>query len=80
MRYNLIMKIITTLILAAFTLFITGCDRPETDKQGRHVFKPNKYTGLGTFKYIIFDGHEYVMFSNYNQGGICHSPKCSCRR
>lgn len=74
------MKIIKILILAAFILFITGCDKLETDKQGRCVFKPNKYTGLGTFTYIIFDGHEYVMFSNYNQGGICHSPKCNCSR
>ena len=68
-----------TLLLVAFTLFITGCEPPETDEQGRYVCKPNESTSVGTFWYIIFDGHEYVQFMHGNKGGISHSPKCSCR-
>ena len=29
-------------------------------------------------RYVEFDGHEYVYFQNYNQGSMCHSPKCKC--
>lgn len=73
------MKIVITLLLVAFTLFIIGCKPPEIDEQGRYVCKPNKSTSVGTFQYIIFDGHEYVQFMHGNQAGISHSPKCSCR-
>ena len=68
------------LLLVAFALFVAGCNQPETDEQGRYVFKPNESTNHGTFKYVIFDGHKYVKFSHGYQGGICHSPKCGCGR
>ena len=54
------MKIVITLLLVVFTLFIIGCKPPEIDEQGRYVCKPNKSTSIGKFWYIIFDGHEYV--------------------
>lgn len=43
------MKIVITLLLVAFTLFITGCKPSEIDEQGRYVFKPNETTNMGTF-------------------------------
>ena len=73
------MKIVITLLLVAFTLFITSCKPSEIDEQSRYVFKPNETTNMGTFRYIIFDGHEYVQFIYCSTAGISHSPKCSCR-
>ena len=43
------MKIVITLLLVTFALFITGCEPPETDEQGRYVCKPNKSTSVGKF-------------------------------
>lgn len=37
-------------------------------------------TNVGYFKYVEYDGHEYLVFSNGGHGaGICHSPKCPCQ-
>lgn len=30
------------------------------------------------FKYVDFDGHQYVMYACNNRSGITHSPKCTC--
>ncbi len=30
------------------------------------------------FKYVDFDGHQYVMYACDNRAGITHSPKCKC--
>lgn len=34
----------------------------------------------GRFEYVEVDGHEYVLWSRGNKGGITHSPKCKCIR
>lgn len=37
-------------------------------------------TNVGYFKYVEYDGHEYLIWrSNAYAGGICHSPKCHCQ-
>ena len=29
-------------------------------------------------KYLEFDGHQYVKYTDGYRGGLCHSPKCPC--
>ena len=37
-------------------------------------------TNVGYFKYVEYDGHEYLIWrSTAYAGGICHSPKCPCQ-
>ena len=32
----------------------------------------------GVFEYVEIDGHTYLMYGNYSQGGITHSGTCPC--
>ena len=38
-----------------------------------------KVANVGHFKYVEYDGHEYLIFSGGYAGGITHSPKCPCQ-
>lgn len=33
-----------------------------------------------TLKYVMFDGHEYVVARSDRGLGITHSPRCKCRK
>ena len=33
-----------------------------------------------TLKYVMFDGHEYVVARRHRCFGITHSPRCECRK
>lgn len=33
-----------------------------------------------TLKYVMFDGHEYVVARSDRGLGITHSPRCECRK
>ncbi len=33
-----------------------------------------------TLKYVMFDGHEYVVARSDRGLGIAHSPRCECRK
>ena len=33
-----------------------------------------------TLKYVMFDGHEYVVAKRNTSFGITHSPRCECRK
>lgn len=37
------------------------------------------FTNVGSFKYIEYDGHEYLIWSCGYAEGITHSPKCPCQ-
>lgn len=44
------------------------------------VKKETYFTSAGSFKYVEFDGHEYLIWtSGSHRGGITHSPKCPCQ-
>lgn len=32
----------------------------------------------GIFEYVEIDGHTYLMYDGYSQGGITHSGTCPC--
>lgn len=57
--------------IAAVALLCSGCG--ELDEKGRPIYKRQ-------FHYVVFDGHEYVMYLSYPYGGIAHSPRCECRK
>ena len=63
------------LILLA-TICCCGCSH-ETDnvmRGGTHL------TNVGSFTYVQYDGHEYLVWINgMHRGGITHSPKCPCQ-
>ena len=64
------MKLFITILFAS--LFIGGCSDSHYDEQGRYVYSSNTCS----FKYVMFDGHEYVQW--VGGGGLTHSPKCQC--
>lgn len=35
---------------------------------------------LVTLKYVMFDGHEYVVAKRGSGFGITHSPRCECKK
>ena len=63
------------LILLA-TICCLGCSH-ETDnamRGGTHL------TNVGSFTYVQYDGHEYLVWINgMHRGGITHSPNCPCQ-
>lgn len=66
------------LLIAAILFTVVGCERP-TMVDGKLNFEKGKsYAGCGQIDYIMFDGHEYVLWCHGNRGGITHSPKCKC--
>ena len=85
-------KIAMISILAAM---LAGC-RPECkiDEQGRPVAVQDKMDSAVEnnsyyfefnhlpvkLKYVVFDGHEYVVARSDRGLGITHSPRCSCKK
>ena len=40
-----------------------------------------EFNGLQVIlKYVMFDGHEYVVARRHRCFGITHSPRCECRK
>lgn len=39
---------------------------------------PNSLIDGGVFEYVEIDGHTYLIYGNYSQGGITHSGTCPC--
>ena len=64
------------LIFLISTIICCACE-PET----KQVVKSETYfTNVGSFKYVEFDGHEYLIWIRGSyRGGITHSPKCPCQ-
>ena len=70
-----------TVALILFGVGVCGmlqsCSNPnykEVDGRKVEILNDNN----STMKYIEFDGHEYVRYSNGYHGSMCHSPKCHC--
>lgn len=83
------MKKLLIILSTAASLLLTGCDKDNpVDGEGRLVAVskadtvssltiPNAASNL-ELRYIIFDGHEYVVMTGYRKAGITHSPRCKC--
>lgn len=58
---------------------ITCCGCSSTERKN---IKNTEWvtTNVGHFKYVEYDGHEYLIWrSTAYAGGITHSPKCPCQ-
>lgn len=55
-------------------LIIVGCKPSNKGKENREI------VGLSDEIYIIeIEGHKYVIYDCYNQGGIIHAESCPCK-
>ena len=48
--------------------------RAEEEAKIQHV----DVTGPLGLKYVDFDGHRYVVYSQHGRGGVTHAPTCPC--
>lgn len=68
------------IILIAFIVAFcfTSCGEFPT-KEGKVIESLSFVKGLGYVKYVEFDGHQYVKWSDAGyKGSMCHSPNCPC--
>lgn len=55
-------------------LLIVGCEPSSKGKEN------GKIVGITDEIYIVeVEGHKYVIFDGYKQGGIVHAESCSCK-
>ena len=76
------------LLAIGLLCFLVGCSESPVDESGRHVAKrsgTNEFNmvmfpgnGEQTFRYIMVDGHEYLVMTGCHRSGLTHSPKCPC--
>ena len=77
-------------LLAIGLCLLLGCSESPVDENGRHVAErsgTNAFnmvlcpgTGEWTFRYIMVDGHEYLVMTGYHRTGLTHSPNCPCQK
>lgn len=70
-------KFIIILIAFIVAFCFTSCDVPPT-KDSKIIESSSFVKGVGNVKYVEFDGHQYVKWSDGYKGSICHSPNCPC--
>ena len=67
--------------------FAIGCDESPVDESGRHIGEPDgdrikvvivKGAEPLMFRYVLVDGHEYLVMTGASRAGVTHSPKCKC--
>lgn len=78
------------LLFIGLMCFLVGCSESSVDESGRHVAKrsgTNEFNmvlfpgnGEQTFRYIMVDGHEYLVMTGAYRSGLTHSPKCPCHK
>ncbi len=76
------------LLALGMSILLIGCSESLVDESGRHVAErsgTNEFnmvlcpgTGEWTFRYIMVDGHEYLLMTGCHRSGLTHSPKCPC--
>ena len=75
------------LLAIGLLCFIIGCSESPVDNDGRYLAEKSGnlssvrlYKGSVDidFRYIMIDGHEYVLMTAVYMGGLTHSPKCPC--
>lgn len=78
------------MLVCCAAALLCGCSDSPRDKQGRLVAEKNETCAdefimhndgmVYRFKYVVIDGHEYLL--GRHDRGICvtHSPKCECKK
>jgi hypothetical protein len=59
-------------------ILITSCETSTYKEVNGHKVEIIDLNSFKKMRYVEFDGHEYVEFSNGHRGSMCHSPKCPC--
>lgn len=74
-------KFIFILIAFIVAFCFTSCGELPT-KEGKVIERRSFVKGVGYIgyvKYVEFDGHQYVIWSDAGyKGSMCHSPNCHC--
>jgi hypothetical protein len=78
------------LLAIGLLCLLIGCSESPVDESGRHVAErsgTNEFNmvlvpgnGEQTFRYIMVDGHEYLVMTGCYRSGLTHSPKCPCHK
>jgi hypothetical protein len=42
-------------------------------------FREYNITGVTSIKIMKIEGHDYLIYDGFKQGGICHSESCPCK-
>lgn len=58
-------KILLMLVL----LLLAGCDEQRKEYQN----------GADSVYIVTVEGHKYVIYDGYHQGGIVHAENCECK-
>lgn len=76
------------LLAIGLLFFLVGCSKSPVDESGRHIAErrgTNEFNvvlfpggGESRFRYIMVDGHEYIVMTGCYRSGLTHSPKCPC--
>ena len=75
------------LLAIGLCLMFLGCSESPVNESGKHIAErseTNKFEVVLcpgwklTFRYIMVDGHEYLMMYGTHRSGLTHSPKCQC--
>lgn len=59
-------------IIIMFTVGLIGCDSNE--------FKTTDGYRVGHIYKLDFEGHTYLIRTDYNRGGMCHDENCKCKK
>lgn len=67
-------------LVIASALYLEGCGvnfdhAPATSRE--ELLQRTPYTDVYT---IELEGHKYIIFSGFRQGGITHSESCPCKK
>jgi len=66
------MKII--ILLTVVALFGTSCERENVKAPESGV-----QIGPGNLRSYDFDGHKFIIYNGYKNGGLIHHPGCPCK-
>lgn len=77
-------KLFNCALVIASALCLAGCDRHGYEQFQTQQFKSkgeyyNPTIGVRIYS-IEIEGHEYILFDGYREGGITHSESCPCRK
>lgn len=74
-------------LVIASALCLAGCgvkdDSASAPSKEKYFKKSicNSLVGISESIYSIeFEGHKYIIFSGFRQGGIIHSESCPCKK
>lgn len=62
------------LIILILSLFFIGCDEYKPTEQEISDFYSS------SLKTVNYEGHKFIIYDGYREGGIVHHPDCHCHQ